>query len=63
MDNKNNKNTVSDKVAYHCVVSDAYKTKHRIKYKLFKWLLQHMEQHIGEETTIFILMQEVRNNR
>lgn len=58
-----NKSTVSDKVAYYSLVSDAYKIKHKIRYKLFKWVLQHMEQHIGEEITIFVLMQEVKNNR
>lgn len=57
------KKIVSDKVAYYSLVSDAYKTKHRIRYKMFKWILQHMEQHVGEDITIWILMQEVRSNR
>ena len=58
-----NKSTVSDKVAYYSLLSDAYKTKHKIRYKLFEWILQHMEQHVGEDTTIWILMQEVKSNR
>lgn len=58
-----NKSTVSDKVAYHCVFSDAYKKKYKIKYKLFHWILQHMERCLGEETVIWLLMQEVRSTR
>lgn len=58
-----NEETVSDTVAYYCVVSDAYKAKHKIKYKLFAWLLRHLEKHIGEEPTIWLLMQEVKSNR
>lgn len=61
--NVNNKNTISDKVAYHCVLSDAYKKKYKIRYKLFRSVLQHMEQCLKEDTTIWILMQEMRNNR
>ncbi len=58
-----NKSTVSDKVAYYSLVSDAYKTKHKIRYKMFSWLLKHIEQCLGEDTAIWILMQEIRSNR
>lgn len=36
---------------------------HKFRFKCFKKILKHMERHIGESATIWILMQEVRKNR
>ena len=60
---KDNKETVSDKVAYYSLVSDAYKIKHKIRYKMFSWLLKHIELCLGEESAIWLLMQEIKSNR
>lgn len=60
---EDNKSAVSDKVAYYCVMSDAYKKKYKTKYKLFRWILQHMERCLEEETVIWLLMQEIKSNR
>lgn len=56
---EDNKSAVSDKVAYYCVLTDVYKKKYKIRYKLFRWILRHIELCLGEEITIWILMQEI----
>lgn len=57
------KKTISDTVAYHCVLTDAYKKKYKIRYKMFRWILRHIELCLGEDTAIWLLLQEVRSNR
>lgn len=58
-----NEETVSDTVAYYCVLTDVYKKKYKIRYKLFRWILRHIELCLGEESAIWLLMQEIKSNR
>lgn len=60
---ENKSNSASDEVAYYEVMHDTYAQKHKFRFKCFKKILKHMERHIGESATIWILMQEVRKNR
>lgn len=60
---ENKSNSTSDEVAYYEVMHDTYAQTHKFRFKCFKKILKHMERHIGESATIWILMQEVRKNR
>lgn len=49
-----------DKVATYQLLQDVYKTKYAGKYKDLTSVLEHMNNTIGTEAMLYILMEEVR---
>lgn len=56
MEKKNDTNKIENEVVFYMVMKDYYELTHRIRFKIFRSLLQHMEKSIGSGSTIWILM-------
>lgn len=63
MEKKNEINKIEDEVVFYMVMKDYYVLTHRIRFKIFRSLLQHMEKSIGMGSTIWVLMQEMLNSK
>ncbi|OUP63159.1 hypothetical protein B5F13_11435 [Drancourtella sp. An177] len=50
-------------MAFYEVMKDSYAQRYKIRTLLFKRLLRHMLSKIKEESTIYYLMQLVKDNR
>lgn len=55
-------NTTTD-VAFYEVMQDAYIQRYKFRAWMLKKVLKHMLSKIKEESTIYVLMQMVKENR
>lgn len=52
-----------EEFAKYVILSDAYKTRFRGKYKTLESTIKHMVDHIGIDSTIYLLIETMRNNK
>ena len=60
---KDKKQPDADMIAFYEVMRDVYNQRYKIRSWVFKKILQHMQNKIHEESTIYYLMQEIAKNR
>ena len=63
MEGKTNTKDVSMDVAFYEVMKDSYAQRYKIRSWIFERVLKQMLSKIGEESTIYYLMQVIKENR
>lgn len=63
MDKKANNTTAEETEVFYRVVTDAYKERFKIRTWIFNKILSHMLEKMQEESTIFLIMENMRKHR
>ena len=63
MASETNKSVNSDELAFYEIMRDSYKQRYKVRSWIFSKVLKHMLRKIHEESTIFYLLEEVKENR
>lgn len=63
MDKEANNTTAEETEAIYRVVTDAYKERFKIRTWIFNKILFHMLEKMQEESTIFLIMENMRKHR
>lgn len=63
MDKEANNITAEETEAIYRVVTDAYKERFKIRTWIFNKILSHMLEKMQEESTIFLIMENMRKHR
>lgn len=63
MDKEARNKTVEETEAIYRVITEAYEKRFKIRTWIFNKILSHMLEKIQEESTIFLIMENMRKHR
>lgn len=63
MTEEKRKTTSSDELAFYKIMRDSYKQRYKFRSWMFSRLLRHLLSKIREESTIYYIMEEMKENR
>ena len=63
MDKEANNTTAEETEVFYRVVTDAYKEKYKVRTWFFDKIFSHMLEKMQEESTIFLIMENMRKHR